>query len=372
MLATLSCLSGSPKAVAPDAHTPAGSAWHKPEWASHTGYAPPPPMWLAEHAEGFSGELENALLICEATTTHRGDRQRLLADLRGHDTTRPDMDVWMTVGEHGVLTSGPTDSAWVRFGAPAVTLREGEGIGVALQDRGVFRKVTFDVMHASYSGELPLPLLSDESEGECLRVPDPWVQKVRDERLDEAAAQMHLYAAREVDLMQEDMGATSPHDPRDELQAAASVVGWGDEEIRLKVQKIARLDAAFRDQVGDAIVEVHPELPDQVEVDGTRYVAHPMECPRWFGYRSHGLWADCGIEVHVGMGERAHTIEIVDSTGAQAPAGVIIPLNDEEDRYRPLEPGEVGVLVVPIDEPEPPYALRVWGSEGPVWLAVPD
>jgi len=372
MLATISCLAGTAPDPAPDAHTPAGSAWHKPAWAEHSGYAPPPPSALLAKGEPFAGELEGALLVCEATTTHRGDRQRLLADLRGHDTTRPDMDVWLAIGENGVLNHGGADSASVRFGAPAVTLRQGEGIGVSLQDRGVFRKVTFDVMHAGYAGELPMALLSDESTGQCLKVPDELVQAALAVELEEFDAKQPDYAGRVADLERQDLGRGSAPDPRSELVDAAALVGWGGDAVVERVAAVEAADTAFVEAIGQAVVDAHSSFPDQVDVDGTRYVAHPMECPRWFGYRSYGFWSDCGIEVQVGVGPTSHSLEIVGSDGVLSSAGVLLPANEEEDRYRELQPGEVGVIVIPIHEPKPPYAIRVHGSEGPVWMAVPE
>lgn len=356
---------------APDPSTPAGSAHLKPAWAEHIGYAPAPPKSILSRGQPFGGELDGALLVCEATTSHRGDRQRLLADWRGHDTTRPDMDVWLTVGEHGVLSHGPADNATAWFGAPAVSLRDGEGVGVSLQDRGVFRKVTFDVMHASYSGELPMALLSDESSGQCLRVPDDEVQAALKLELDAVDELQPLYDAREVDLDAQDFGASSEHDPRVALTSAAAYVGWGEPQVHTRVKTVDLSEQVFQESIGHAMVEAHRTMPDQVEVGDARYVAHPVECPRWFGYRSYGLWSKCGIEVQVRVGATTPTIEVVDAVGAVTSAGLLVPIDEDDDRYRALEVGEVAVLVIPLEDPKPPYALRIWGQEGPVWLAVP-
>ncbi len=371
MLATISCLSGAPVTAVPEPHTPAGSAWLKPAWADHEGYAPPPPGRLLHLGEPFSGELDGALLVCEATTTHRGDRQRILADLRGHDTTRPDMDVWMTIGDQGVLSHGPDDSTSVHFGAPAVSLRDTEGIGVSLQDRGVFRKVTFDTMHAGYAGELPLALLSESSEGQCLAVPDELVEAELLSQLDRADELQPLFEQREVDLSASDFGSATTDDPRPPLRSAASVVGWGEPRVRERVERVDSAQELFRQSIGGAMTEAHGTWPDQVQVDDSRFVAHPMECPRWLGYRRYGLWSKCGIEVQVGVGTGSPRIEVVDGSGTVSSAGVLLPIDEDDDRYRTLEAGEVGVMVIPIEEPAPPYALRIWGDEGPVWLAVP-
>ena len=356
--------------------TPEASLAARPLWAQSGGYAPAPPVSLLSKREEqpWIGELDGRMLSCEVETSHRGDRQRLFASFRDHDTTKPDMDVSLRIRGVEVVTVGPTDSATATFGAPAVTLDEGDSMQVILEDRGVLRKVVFDRLEGSYGGDLPQVLQGEDSTASCGVVPREEVEAALVAATPEADRRLANLEAREVQLHQEDFGRSMGSDPRDAIEDMAAIVGWERVEVSSRVQRVSAAERAFSEAIEVALRAEVERMPTSYRDRGLEVRSRGMKCPV-FGYHRHGLHYRCVLELEVARapGSPGFQPELMTLDGqGHGITGHTLPLSEAEDRraqaeWRTVEEGEEALVVVLLSSSEP-RVLRFFGEEGIQWM----
>ena len=373
MWTLLACLGGE-HPPAPSPGTPEASEAARPAWARSHGYAPSAPADLLQHREELVGALDSRMLSCELETTYRGDRQRLLASLRHHDTTRPDINVQLQVRDVALRAEGPEDSSTMRFGAPAVTASPGDLLSVDVSDRGVVRQVRFDVLTAAYSGQLPQRLDTPSTEMSCWVVPRERVEAALLEATVPAERVLALLDARQVDLYQPDFGRAVAEDPRQPVEAMAALVGWERAEVASRVQRVDEAEARFTDRIEVALRAEVPRMADRYSGQGLQVRSRGMQCPT-FGYWRHGVQERCVIELEVerapeGEAFRPQLLDL--SANGSTASGHVLPLELAEDRWAEGEWRSVGegesVLVILEVRDDRTRVLRFEGPEGITWM----
>jgi hypothetical protein len=319
--------------------TPEASLEARPIWASAPGYAPAPPDELLAHREEMLGPVDQRMLSCSVETTYRGDRQRLLASMRNHDTTLPDMAIRTYVRGVYVDDQGPTDSARASFGAPAVTLDEGDELQVVLSDQGFLRQVVFDRLDQTYAGVLPDGFSGTHSQASCWLVPQDEVEAALLAASRSADAGLALLASREVDVYEEDFGRGVKPDPRPEVEHMASLVGWERAEVAWRVDRIAAEERAFTEGIEAALAAELPKMPRSYSGQGLEVRSRGMQCPT-FGYWRHGVQERCVIELEVerAVGGEDFRPQLLDlSASGSTPSGHVLPLELAGDRRAKAE-----------------------------------
>ena len=365
------CYDLEKKPVAPPPGTPEASLFHRPAWATHSGYAPAPPKEILSLGEAHTGPLDGDLITCAMTTTYRGDRQGLIASLFNRDTRSPDSDGLIWQGSQYVQSSGPSNSSRGTFGATRVSLGSGEELKLTLQDRGFIRSHQYDRLVSAYPGEAPFTLSGEHSEASCSVVPREVVQRFTERAVQSTRPGFEAMAERTPQLYERDLGEGLAVDPRPNVQDVAGLVGWDAVVVRELVAQIDREEDRFERELGEAMVAHRPQMGTSAEVDGLFLEPLPMSCPR-FGYRKHGRWTDCGLEVRW-MGAGAYPT-LYDGRG-RAQAGFYNWVEVGAEPGSDLQFGEIPtdreiVVVIPLEDPEPPYQIRVQGSEEIEWVAV--
>jgi len=382
MMHLLACLHS--KDVAPPIG-PAASLAARPAWSQGSGYAPglSHDLLLSLGAKGdlqtHAGPLEGGLLVCEVTTSHRGDRARYFAARRGIDTSLPDTDVWLDVGGQGVTTHGAIDSATTRFAAPAVHLKSGDPLRASLMDRGILRRHTYDTLSGTYEGALPMPLQGGTGEGWCGLAPPERVEAALAPHLAGADVAQVSLEARSTDLSRADYGRASSDDPRVPLRDAAALVGWERAEVAERVARVDDAEAAFSEAVKQALAAARRDMPDALTIGGATVKVRAVECP-WLGYSRYGVRSRCAMEVELRADPAGEVwLEWVDEDGAPTPldggfSWVVSPDADKQTEAVQQEvlPGQEALLIAPVPPDRPPVAIRAWRGEQSFWIAVPE
>lgn len=360
---------------APPDGTVEASRHHRPAWAASSSYAPSPPAEVLALGEAWVGPVENGLVTCAMETTYRGDRQGFLASLMNHDTRSPDTDGLLWPGGGGyVLTSAASNSSRGRFGASKVNLDEGDPLRLTLNDRGLFRSHQYDELTGTYAGQLPLTLRGETSSAECTLVPSAVVDQHVDTAMRSCEPGFEAMADRTPDLQAEDMGRGLAVNPRPSVEAMAGLVGWDDVRVRERVERIRREDERFQTELGLAMVAHRPQMVARADTGTLSVEPLPMDCPR-FGYRKHGVWSDCGVEIlWTRQAESTDSLELYDGEGhlvstpylwvaADAPKG-------EERQWAEPPAGRQVRMVMTVDDPSPPYQMRLLSEQGIEWITV--
>jgi len=362
---------------APLIGSPEASQSARPDWIHYPGYAPGleqeqlAAFTRAEH----TGTLRGALLVCEATTTHQGDRRRRGPARRGINTALPDMDATLYLSELGVETHGPTNRATVLLGAPSVALSRGDSVKILLEDRGFFRSVVFDTLHGEYDGALPLSLSGAKSEATCWQAPRAQVEAQLAAALAAADGDLARLEERSVDLEASDFGQELTPDPRASLDAAAALVGWSHPEVTDRLDRIRGAEADFREQIASLVAEEAAGAAEEVVVEGSVLRLRRASCPRPLGYWRHRFRAECALELDAVAGDEGlPSMELVFGDGLywkaypwSVPAGAHALT---EATAGALEPGEEGTMMIRYTRDQQPIAVRILSADGVQWLPV--
>ncbi|MFT4974150.1 MAG: hypothetical protein ACI8S6_000032 [Myxococcota bacterium] len=351
----------------------------RPDWSREHGYAPGLEQGQLEGFErtAHSGPLQGALLLCEAQTRHRGDRARALAARRGVDTSLPDMNAWLYVDELGVRTAGPQDSDQTLLSAPSMRLERGDTVQIVLQDRGFFRQVTFDTLHGTYTGALPLELAGAKSTASCWRASSAQLAAALQEALSGADEALRRLDAREVVLEERDFGRELSPDPREALEPAAGLVGWAHPALVSRLERIDVAEEAFTAALASAVSDETHMLSDEVSVDGSELRLRQSVCPRPLGYWRHRMEAECVVELDVSVGsEELPPMDVVFEDGTHWPAYFWSVPDDAHALTAAsagaLSPSSEGTMMVRYSRDQEPIAVRIRGSEGLRWLPLSD
>ncbi|MCP4922195.1 MAG: hypothetical protein GY913_35285 [Proteobacteria bacterium] len=375
LLVLFGCYDLEKKEAAPEPGTPAASQYHRPSWATHSGYAPSPPSDILREGQAYTGPIVDGLLTCSMTTTYRGYRQGVIASLMNHDTRSPDSDGLIWQDSQYVVTSGPSNSSRGTFGAAKISAEDGDPLKLTLQDRGFFRSHQYDVLTASYGGELPVTLVGTSSEATCSLVPRSVVETYTKRAVAACKPGMDDLAARVPDLQAMDFGRQVELDPRPNIQDVAGLVGWDDPTVRGLVDQVEASDERFQTALGEAMVAHRPQMGTNAELGGLFVEPAVMECAR-FGYRKHGGWTDCGLEItwHQKSGPDEGHMGLFDGAGGPSYSSFSWVEVDAEDDAEPIytaKPTDRDVrVIVPIEDPNPPYQLRVTDGQEIAWVAV--
>lgn len=375
----LACVSSTLQPPPVEDGSAAASMAARPGWSESDGYAPGLALSQVEgfSTEAHSGPLEGALLRCAVQTSHRGDRARWLAARRGIDTSLPDIDGRIYTDELGVRTRGRDNSAEATLAAPSMRLEPGDDLQIVLSDRGLIRQFTFDTLHGTYDGVLPMRLTGAKSEATCGRVPAAEVEAALGVALVEADAGLARLAARTVALEAADFGRALEPDPRAGLYPAAGLVGWSHPEVRARVSQVEQSEAAFKAQIAAAVRSEVAGLPQAVTVDGAELSVRRAVCPWPLGYWRYQMEAECVVELRVSVGEAPlPDMTLVFADGAHWRA---YPWSVPENAHAlteaspgGLEPGASGLVLIRYLRGDAPIALRVEGAEGVRWLPLED
>jgi len=235
-----------------------------------------PALWKELQPERELGAVDGGLLVCNLTVGHpMNTLGHVVFDaftLGAIELLNANVTLKLT------LRKDPTIVWWAPFkhnasfvSVPAIKLRKGDAIDLALVDRGVFTDRSLGHVHTQWDGRSPLVLSHGNWEaacglltgGEAMMAARPWLKSVDRQlaRIDEARPDRDkpdLGRPREIEQLE---GLWRDDDREGNFRYAAGFVGWGHPEIATRLARFKTGAAAFESALALELKSLLEEAP---------------------------------------------------------------------------------------------------------------
>lgn len=241
--------------------------------------------------------LEGAVLLCFVLASEPSEDSRTMM-LRGSAPRRwdlfadPDLRIIVSAGARRSVIWGNENSRGHYFSVPAVSLRRGQRLSLAVADRDVTTMEPIGRIDARYEGRLPIALSARYLEGECRAASAELTGARLAAAMERATRSIELVERAAPSLERPDLGRprAAAAEARPALLEAAAWAGWRDAGVRGARTRFEAAERGFDRRLREAVAEAHraaPRVGEAVTVGGGEARVRAFTC----GARARALAA---------------------------------------------------------------------------------